>query len=248
MNVPSSAWDNSRFFRIAGWCSLAQSALYVAAVAALSRTPLLKLFDMERDSGMEAFMAHYAANPWPIRAMCLAFIFLGLLGFIAVAPATFHFLKGRDRGWLSPGWRLGMLCLAVITAYYIWFLAALPARAALWRGSDPAVRSLLAGFSNPQEPAAWMSWFMFAGMGLWVLAVGDAARRHPALSGAFPVACLVKAGGFWLAHAGIVLQAAPLAAAGAILGGLIGGPAYHALLGNAFRRSITDSTTKARRK
>jgi transposase len=90
---------------------------------------------------------------------------------------------------------------------------------------------------------------MFAGMGLWVAAAGSAARNHPKFSKGFLVVCAVKTCGFWLAHVGIVFANVPLVIAGAVGGGLIGGPLYHAWLGVVmFRTSHTDNrSTDGRR-
>ncbi|MBC2714221.1 MAG: hypothetical protein HF978_02830 [Desulfobacteraceae bacterium] len=237
MNDQGSKSKNILFLKISGACSIIQSFLYIIAVAALSQTPLLDLLGQSRIQGMELFMRSYPANPWPLMIMCLAFIFMGLLGFIAVAPATELFLKEQENGWLTLGKHLGMLCLAVITVYYTWFIVTMPEKAALYSISDSATKSLIAKIYDPQEPSSWISWFMFAGMGLWVAAVGSAAYRNKTLSKGFTLICAVKTGGFWLAHAGIIFQQAPLAIIGAVAGGLIGGPAYHVWLGIAMRRS-----------
>ena len=229
--------EKRSLMKLGGSCSMIQSVLYFIAVGALSQTPLIDLLGQGRAQGMEIFMTSYSINPWPVIIMCLSFIFLGLLGFIAVAPATAVFFEEQENGWLTIGKHLGMLCLAVITVYYIWFLSIMPAKSALYNSSGSVTKSIIATVYNPQEPSNWISWFMFGGMGLWVAAVGAAAYQNRVLSKGFVVVCAVKTGGFWIAHVGIILGQAPLAITGAIVGGLFGGPVYHAWLGIAMRRA-----------
>jgi hypothetical protein len=227
----------SSFLKISGTCSMIQSFFYVMAVAAISQTPLMNLLGADRTAGMDIFMASYSANPWPVTVMSISFILLGLLGFACVAPATGVLLGEETDGLLKTGRHTGMLCLAVVTAYYVWFLATLPGRAAAFQSLDPPAKALAASLSGPFEPAASISWFMFFGMGLWVAAVGIAAYGSGRISRRFSLVCAVKAGGFWLAHVGIIAGSAPVAITGAVIGGLIGGPVYHLWLGIVMRRA-----------
>jgi len=239
MGVKNPRIEQKPFVRIAGWCSMIQALLYPIAVIALAQTPLLAILGQDRLQGLESLMTAYNAHPWPLLLMCLAFVLLGLLGFAAVAPASAILLAEQDDGWLTFAKYLGLLCLAVITIYYTWLLATLPEWVARHAASNAAARTILAHVFDPQEPPTWMSWFMFAGMGLWVAVVGRAVCRSKAFSKWFVVICGIKGGGFWLVHAGLVWQQVPLVVAGAIAGGLIGGPAYHLWLGIVMRRKCT---------
>jgi hypothetical protein len=228
--------DNN-FIKISGTCSIIQSFLYLTAVGGIAFTPLIEIMGQDRIKGMDIFMNSYAANPWPVNIMSLAFILLGLIGFIGVAPATAIYFKEDENGWLKIGKYIGLLCLAVITVYYTWFLTTIIETAPLYKSHDAISRTVVASIYSPQQPSHWVSWFMFFGMGIWVTAVGAAAFRSRILPRGFVVVCAIKAAGFWTVHAGIITDTATIAIVGAITGGLIGGPLYHTWLGIAMRRS-----------
>ncbi len=231
----------TRFLSIAGVCSLVQSGLYIIAVGSLACTPFWEMLGQGDANAVKIFLGAYSANPLPVTLMSLAFILLGFLGFTAVAPATAAYLGKEDSGWLMTGRNIGMLCLAVMTVYYAWFLVTLPEIAAFYRGLEGGSPSL-PGFLIPfRQPSSLISWFMFFGMGIWVLAVGFTAYTHRVLPGSFLFVCLIKVMGFWAAHAGLIFQSRMLILIGAVTGGLIGGPIYHLWLGRVMRREVLDA-------
>jgi hypothetical protein len=236
MDEKKSEVGSATFLTIGGACSLIQSVLYIVAVAALWQTPVIDLLSYGRAEGTDSFLAAYAVNPLPVVVMCVSFIFLALLGFIAVIPATAMFLGEQQNGWLKVGKYIGMLSLGVTTVYFTWFVLTVPALLALYSSADSATKAVVAALCDCRGPTGWISWFMFGGMGFWVAEVGAATFRNRSLSTSFAAPCAVKTCGFWLALAGIVFQNAPLVIAGAIAGGLIGGPIYHAWLGTAMIR------------
>lgn len=214
-----------------GASSILQAAIYAAAVIAYGLTPPEQIAH-----GTAKFVESYSAHPGPFTVMCFSFIALSVLGFTSVVPATATLFREQDKGWVTFGKHIALLSLAVITAYYIWFLATTPGRIALYNTGDAMMKAALTAH-DPSVPVNWVAWFMFGGMGFWVAVVGTLVylNKTPFLSRGFCVACLMKAGGFWIALAGIVLGNASLITFGAITGGLIGAPLYHVWIGLAMR-------------
>lgn len=216
--------------KIGGACSIIQAFMYIVIVIALALTPVDQLAQ-----GMDKFSVSYSTNPVPLTVMSLALILLGLLGFIAVVPATAALFEEENKGWVTLGKNIALLSLAIIVVYYTWFLATTPARVALYSAGDAVTRAAIA-VNDPQVPFNWVSWFMFGGMGLWVAVVAALVFANGTLPRGFGVVCLIKTCGFWTTLAGIGSGQIPIIEAGAIIGGLIGGPIYHIWIGTVLWR------------
>jgi len=160
---------------------------------------------------------------------------LGLLGFIAVVPATAALFEEENNGWVTSGKNIALLSAAVIVVYYTWFLATMPATVALYNSGDAVTKASIT-VNDPKVPFNWVSWFMFGGMGLWVAVIGALVYKKRTLPGGFGVVCIIKTCGFWITLAGITLGQFSIVQIGAILGGLIGGPIYHIWIGIVLRR------------
>jgi hypothetical protein len=211
--------------RIGGVFNLLQSAAYLVAGAAALFVPL------ERVSGStEGFAAFYAAHPTPFTVLALALIALGILGFTGVVPATAALLDEPRSGWITFGKNVALLSLAVIVVYYTWFLAMVPSFVADYRAASPDLQPAIA-VNDPHVPANWVTWFIFGGMGLWVVVVGATGHRGRMLPRGFGWACVIKTTGFWIALAGVQGGSILLAQVGVVVGVLVGGPLYHAWLG-----------------
>jgi hypothetical protein len=210
--------------RIGGVSNLMQSAAYLVAGGATLFLPL------ERVSDTESFAAFYSAHPAPFTVLALALIALGTLGFTAVVPATAVLLDEPRSGWVTVGKSIALLSLAVIVVYYTWFLATIPSFVAAYRAAPRDLRAAIA-VSDPRVPANWVTWFIFGGMGLWVVVVGVIGRLQGAVPRGFGWACAIKTTGFWIALAGILCRAMAVAKVGVVVGVLVGGPLYHAWLG-----------------
>lgn len=217
--------------RIGGASSIIQAVIYAAAVIAYSLTPPDQIAQ-----GIDKFVVSYSANPEPLTILCFSIISLSVLGLISVVPATATLFKEEDRGWVTLGKQIALLSLSVIVAYYTWFLATTPARIALYSAGDAMIKAAITA-NDPSVPVNWVAWFMFGGMGFWVAVVGTLVylKKTPFLSRGFCVACLMKAGGFWIALAGIAFGNVSLITIGAITGGLIGAPLYHVWIGIGMR-------------
>lgn len=188
---------------------------------------------------MDKFAASYPTNPVPLTIMCLALIVLGLLGFIAVVPATAALFEEENNGWVTFGKNIALLSLAVIVVYYTWFLATTPATVALYNTGDAVTKTAIT-VNDPKVPFNWVSWFMFGGMGLWVAVIGALIFAKGTLPRGFGVVCLIKTCGFWIALAGITLGQFSIVETGAIIGGLVGGPIYHIWIGTALLRGTNN--------
>jgi hypothetical protein len=209
--------------RIGGVFNLMQSAAYLVAGTAALFIPL------ERVRDTEGFAAFYAAHPAPFTVLALALIALGILGFTGVVPATAALLDEARSGWITFGKQVALLSLAVIVVYYTWFLSTIPSFVAAYQAAPPELRAAIA-VNDPHVPANWMTWFLFGGMGLWVVVVGVSGRRG-ALPRGYGWACAIKTAGFWIALAGVLADRIPIAQIGVVVGVLVGGPLYHAWLG-----------------
>jgi len=203
------------FFKIGGISSIIQSLFYIIAVVALAFVPIEQI-----TGNIDQFVKSYTANPLPLIIMSLSFIVLGLLGLLSVAPATAAMLSGKDKLWATIGKSIALLCLSAMIVYFIWFLVTLP---------NISLNSL-------HTPMNWIGWFTFGGMGLWVAIVGILVWVSGVLPRGFVVVCVIKTLGFWLILTGIIFNSIMIAKIGAVIGGLIGGPLYHAWLGIAFLR------------
>jgi len=219
----------SSLARIGGVFNLMQSAAYLAAGGAALFIPL------ERVSRTEGFAALYATHPAPFTVLALALIVLGILGFTGVVPATAALLDDPRSGWVALGEGVAQLSLAATVVYYTWFLSTIPSFVAAYQAAPPDLRVAMA-LNDPHVPANWMTWFIFGGMGLWVVVVGLTGRVRRALPRGFGWACAIKTTGFWLALAGVVGQSIPLTQLGVVVGVLLGGPLYHAWLGSEMLR------------
>lgn len=220
--------ENATLFRFGGIASLMQSFFYVSAVTAVGFIP------PEQISGdMMQFVASYADNRLPLMVMAISFIFLGILGLVAVVPATSAFCGDDNGGWISVGRITASLCLSVITVYFTWFLGTMHERIALFNAGFPE--------ANPHAPMNWVAWFAFGGMGIWVTIVGTQVWLNGALPKGFSAVCAVKALGFWVVLAGVLFDSYATARAGAVIGGLIGGTAYHFWLGTALVKKATST-------
>ncbi|HWR77856.1 MAG TPA: hypothetical protein VN283_11705 [Thiobacillus sp.] len=210
--------------RLGGVFNLLQSVAYLAAGGAALFIPL------ERLRGTTEFATFFAATPAPFVILSLALVALGLLGLTAVVPATAALLEERHNAWVTVGKNIAFLSLAVIVVYYAWFLSTIGAFVSAYQVATPELRSAIA-VNDPRAPANWVAWFIFGGMGLWVVVVGAVGWTRGSLPRGFAVACAIKTGGFWIALAGIVSDWITLAQVGVVVGVLIGGPLYHTWLG-----------------
>jgi hypothetical protein len=215
----------SSLARVGGVANLLQSAAYLVAGAATLFIPLERV---SRDT--EGFTAFYAAHPAPFIVLALALIALGILGFTAVVPATAALLGEPRSGWVTFGKSVASLSLAVIVVYYTWFLSTISSFVAAYRMAPPHLKAAIA-VNDPHVPANWVTWFIFGGMGLWVVVVGLTGRRGRTLPRGFGWACAIKTAGFWIALAGVLADRIVVAQVGVVLGVLVGGPLYHAWLG-----------------
>lgn len=211
--------------RWGGAFNLMQALAYLAAGGAALFIPLERIRD-----DTAAFAAFYNAMPAPFIVLSLALITLGVLGLTAVVPATAALLDEKQSAWITIGKNIAFLSLAVIVVYYTWFLSTVGSLAAAYATAAPELRAAIA-VDDPHAPANWVTWFIFGGMGFWVVIVGAAGWIGGALPKSFAIACAIKTGGFWVALAGIVLGDMMLAQVGVVLGVLVGGPLYHAWLG-----------------
>lgn len=211
--------------RLGGVFNLLQSLAYLVAGGAALFIPL------ERVRGSsEEFAAFYSTTPAPFVIMSLALIALGLLGLTAVVPATAALLVERRNAWVTVGKNIAFVSLAVIVVYYTWFLSTMGPFVAAYQAAPPELKEAIA-VHDPHAPANWVAWFIFGGMGLWVVIVGVAGWLRGSVPRGFAVACAIKTSGFWIALAGVVCDNIPLVQAGVVVGVLIGGPLYHAWLG-----------------
>jgi len=222
--------------RLGGVFNLLQSVAYLVAGAAALFIPLARVSDSTAE-----FVAFYSATPAPVVILGLALIALGILGLTAVVPATAALLEERLSAWVTLGKNVAYLSLAVIVVYYTWFLSTIPSFVAAYEAAPPGIKDAIA-INDPHVPANWVAWFIFGGMGLWVVVVGVIGRLRGSLPRGFPVACAIKTGGFWVALLGVESGNIALAQVGVVAGVLIGGPLYHAWLGLVMLRLARDST------
>lgn len=215
----------SSLARVGGAFNLVQAAAYLVAGAAALFIPLERV-----GHDTSSFVAFYSASPAPYTILGLALIVLGVLGFTGVVPATAALLDEPRNGWVTFGKSVALLSLAVIVVYYTWFLSTMPAFVSAYLAAPASLGPALA-LSDPHAPANWVAWFIFGGMGLWVVVVGVVGRRQGSLPRGYGWACAIKTVGFWIALAGVISQILPLAKAGVAIGVLVGGPLYHAWLG-----------------
>jgi hypothetical protein len=211
--------------RLAGVASILQSVAYVIAVLSAMWMPLERIsFDTE------AFAAFFASHPVPFAAFSLSVISLGLLGITAVVPTTAALLDEPHDGWVTAGRNVALLSLGVLIVFHVWFLSTIGGYVEAFNSGDPVLRQIVT-VNDPHVPANWLAWFMFGGMGLWVVVVGATVWRTRVLPRGFVLACITKTGGFWIALAGVVLRNIPVAIAGTVIGALIGATWYHTWLG-----------------
>lgn len=210
-------------FKLGGVSSLLQALLYVITVVSLYFVPVEQI-----TGDMAQLVSSFSLNSLPLTVMSLSFVFLGFLGVVAVVPATAAMLGNKDDGWIVFGRNVALLCLSVITVYYVWFLSFLSGL------SDLTILS-----ANPHAPMNWVSWFMFGGMGLWVVVVGSLSWKRKLMPRGFVAFCAIKTIGFWVILAGVIFGNILVCKVGAVLGGLIGGFAYHTWLGiNLIKRQL----------
>ncbi len=211
--------------RIGGTFNLLQALAYLVAGVATLFMPLERVaWDTP------GFVASYAANPAPFTVLALALIALGILGLTAVVPATAALLDEPRHGWVTVGKNVALLSLAVIVVYYTWFLVTIASFVDAYRLAAPDIRPAIA-FGDPGVPANWVTWFIFGGMGLWVVVVAATGHRRGVLPRGYPWVCAIKTAGFGLALAGVVAHNLPVAQVGVVVGVLVGGPLYHGWLG-----------------
>jgi hypothetical protein len=212
-------------YKIAGILSISQSLLYISAVIALLLMPKNQLL-----GSMDQFAHSYNQNPYYFITMSLSFILLGLLGFIAVAPATAKILSVKHKGLATIGKYIALLCLSITTIYFTWLLTTTDKEVAMYLHGDEITKKVLS-ILHPHAPFNWIAWFTFGGMGVWVFIVGWLNYDNKTMPKGFAFACVAKVCGFWLILLGIVTQIWLLILIGAVIGGLIGGPLYHLILG-----------------
>lgn len=213
------------FAKIGGIGSIIQAIMFIVVVIAFALTP-----EDQLSQGMDRFAVSYAANPIPLTIMCLAFIILGLLGFIVVVPATAALFEEENNGWVTLGKNIALLSTAVIAVYYIWFIITTPERVLLYNTGDAVTKAIIA-VNDPQVPFNWVSWFLLGGMGLWVAVIAAQVFMKGIFPRGFGIACIIKTCGLWISLAGIVLGEMSIIKIGAIIGSLIGGPIYHIWIG-----------------
>jgi len=211
--------------RLGGVFNLLQALAYLIAGGAIFFIPLEIVV---RD--MDGFVATYAATPAPFTILSLALIALGILGITAVVPATASLLNEQTNGWVTVGKNIALLSLAVIVVYYTWFLWTIPSLVAAYQVAPPTIKAAIT-VVDPHVPANWVTWFIFGGMGLWVVIVGVIGHRQRTLPHSYEWACAIKTTGFLLALAGVLTNVFVVAKVGVVMGVLIGGPVYHAWLG-----------------
>jgi hypothetical protein len=210
---------------LGGVFNLLQSLAYLVAGGAALFIPLERI-----RGGTGEFASVYAESPAPFVILGLALVSLGLLGLTAVVPATAALLDEGFSGWVTVGKNIALLSLAVIVVYYTWFLSTIASFVAAYAAAPAELKGAVA-LNDPHAPANWVAWFIFGGMGLWVVIVGAIGWLGRSLPRAFAAACAIKTGGFWIALAGVVGSNIALAKVGMVVGVLIGGPLYHAWLG-----------------
>jgi hypothetical protein len=231
------------YLRTGGILSLIQSVLYIAVIFAFAATPFTEALRLPEAEAFKVCSSSFQSAPMPFIAMAISLLLLGLCGLGAVAPSIGMYFGEKKRGYLKLARYIGMLCMAVITVYFLRYLLISPGIYALNTNTlSYSGLQLLFLLHSPFEPSAFISWFLFFGVGLWVAAVGFAsAKSYSEGEGktekVFPVICAVKTAGLWIAHIGLLASSVGLVFAGAIIGGLIGGTAFHIYMGLKLRNS-----------
>jgi MFS family permease len=182
----------------------------IQAVLYIIIVGLFALIFQNQNSLETNFVMNYS-----LTIICWSLVFLALLGFI-VAPMTASLFDKKYKVLANLGKLIALLSLFVMVSYYMIILLGKP--------------------SNINLLPNLVGWFMFGGMGLWVVIVAILTLITSNLPKRFSVICTIKTIGFWIILIGLILNQISLIKIGAIIGGLIGGVIYHIWLGAIFLR------------
>lgn len=181
-----------------------------------------------------------AQNPLPLKTESWALALGGVLG-LAVVPVLLGLVNSENNVWLRWGSNIAYLGFATTALQYMRRAALVPFEASVYvKPEIDTTLQRIINWDNNHLPLDPQGWFIFGGVGLWVLLVSLGALRGGKVPKLWALVGIATTVMYWLVVASNVLEIPLLTVIAAGLGGIIFAPIWYIWAGLLFWHSVSD--------